>query len=337
MNVLKEYLLYSLCICAIFLGCNNEDEEAHPSYADQNWFSVPNKSGAFNQLAYQIYTETGIALFVNDTLGSEYYATDAAGNPLLRTETFNIEYTLFGNPESGTGDIAKDRYIVLSADSASMIKAATLIRDRVIPYLPKFGEYSPKCYLLVDSLNDNYSAPYGWGIIKFRLANATAYGALKGVVVGQLCDILNMSEEECDLWVGKILAAKISKWIMDTKAEEIESWYDITDEGLTNSSYYEKTYEEGGYFIGYEYDMQEKAGMFGWYAETIQESNNKKTRASYTQQADIIEFIARVFAYQNNEQEFLTQYEAYDKLIRKFKLMQEFVREYEQEFQISKK
>lgn len=332
MNTLK-YLLYGICVSSIFLGCNRDDEDVSPSFADQNWFSIPNKPGTFNQLAYQIYIETGIPLFVNDTLGTEYYATDAEGNPLIRTETFNIGYTLFGNLELGSGEVSTDRYIVLSADTASMVKAGTLIRNKVIPYLPKTGEFCPKCYLLVDSLNDSYTGSYGFDSYKFKLANTTAYGALKGVVVGQLCDIQEMSEDECNLWIGKVLAAKISDWVINTKTEEIDTWYDITDEGSTRS-YYGQLYKEG---INNEYsqDMLEQAGMFGWYAQTVNPETGQKIRASYTQEADIIEFIACVFAYKNNEQKFLTQYESYDKIIRKFKLMQEFIRDYEEEFQIS--
>lgn len=69
--MLKKYLLYGICGCLLTLiACNKDEEEVtEPSYADADWFCIPDKPGEFNQLAYDIYTETGVALFVNDILG----------------------------------------------------------------------------------------------------------------------------------------------------------------------------------------------------------------------------------------------------------------------------
>ena len=72
--MLKKYLLYGIFGCLLVLvGCNKDEEEiTSPSYADRNWFVIPDKPGEFNQLVYKIYAETGVPIFVSDTLGEEY-------------------------------------------------------------------------------------------------------------------------------------------------------------------------------------------------------------------------------------------------------------------------
>ena len=322
----------------IFSSCNREDEEVHATYADANWFVIPDKPGDFNQLAYDIFQETGIPIFVNDTLGEEYYAVDAQGNPIFRTESFNIWYSLFGmmdRPDTHKGDC----YIVQSADSAAMIKAATVLRERVIPLLPPSGEFRPKCYFLVDSINDNYAATIGFSTAKFRMENLTCYSALKGIVVGQLCDIETMTDEELDLWAGKILAVKIAPWIIATYEidERLSEFYEITNSEATNAkkTFYGQTY--ASYTTNYENDMFVKAGMFGWFVEGayLSGSVTDNARVTYTQESDIAEYVARVYAYRGKESKFKTEYEAYDKVIKKFDIIRQFVAEYEERYHVS--
>ncbi|HJA15705.1 MAG TPA: hypothetical protein H9796_11620 [Candidatus Butyricimonas faecavium] len=324
--MLKKYLLYGIYGCLLTLGACNKDEEAvSPSYLDRNWFVISDKPGEFNQLAYSIYTETGIPIFVNDTLGEENYATDAEGRPIYRTETFNLSYILFGSTveQSSAGTT---RYIVQSSDTVAMIKAATLLRDRVIPFLPKTGEYRPKCYFMVDSLND-YCVVATWlGYDYVELPNEPAYAAMKGVVVGQLCDINNMDDAAIDLWCGRIIAVKIAKWLTNDEVIDLSDWYAITDEGKKSGSYYGQDYDS--YYDEFEYNMLDSAGMFGWYAE------NEQYRCTYEQERDVFEYVARVYAYRGKEEEFLSEYAGKDKVCRKFNLMQEYVTKFEEKFNI---
>ena len=75
--MLKKYLLYGICGCLLaFTGCNDDEEEVTtPSYADQNWFVIPDKPGEFNQLVYNIYQDHG-RLRLRPV--SEYHSPDPA-------------------------------------------------------------------------------------------------------------------------------------------------------------------------------------------------------------------------------------------------------------------
>ncbi len=317
--MLKKYLLYGICICWIALGGCNKDEEkiTSPSYADRNWFVIPDKPGEFNQLVYDIYKETGIPIFVNDTLGEEYYALDVAGNPILRTERFNLSYAIFG--EVRLQEAAPLRSIVQSRDTPAMIKAAKLLRDKVLPYIPRMGEGSPCCYFLVDTiiLNPQDILVFGFGNAAPRdtIKNISpVYSALKGVVVGGLNQLNEMPEDELDLWCGRVIAAKVTSWLLSNNVD-LTSFTGITVED--KMAYNQKQALNS---IQYKLDLVEASGMFYFYHD-----NPDKGRATLTQDRDMIEYIARVYAYRGREQEFLKDYDVDSKVYRKFQIMKAFV------------
>ena len=151
-------LLYGILGCLLLLeACNKEDEDVKPSYADVNWFQVTDKPGELNQLLYKIYLDTGMPIFVNDTLGEENYATSADGTSMSRLERLNLAYELFGSADTQVSDTIEDPRFVLCKNEAAMIKAAELIRDKVIPRIPKSGDGRAKCYFIVDSLKSRFS------------------------------------------------------------------------------------------------------------------------------------------------------------------------------------
>lgn len=320
--MLKRYLLCGFLGALLAIGgCDKSEEEiTTPSGADRNWFVIPDKPGEFNQLVYRIYQETGMPIFVNDTLGEEYYAKDAQGNPILRTESFNLSYVLFGTYSNYTDTLPSPFSIVQSENEQAKMKAAELIRDRVLPYVPKVGEARPRCYFLVDSLNEVASVAFGWRPVYSDVKNKSLYVAMKGVILGQLCDILTMTEEETDLWCGRAIAAKVSQWMTDNM--DLTEWVAITNEGKSSGSYYEGKYTP--YYAEYNFDVLQDFGMFAWRLDI------PEGRVVVSQIDDMIEYIARVYVYRGRETEFLEKYADYDKVIRKYNMMREFVRVYEE-------
>lgn len=51
-----------------------------------------------------------------------------------------------------------------------------------------------------------------------------------------------------------------------------------------------------------------------------------------TQEQDVLEYVTRVCNYQGREQEFLDEMAGFDKVIRKFQLMREYVSIFEKTF-----
>ena len=343
--MMKKYLLLGVLGCGLALAaCNRDEEEAHPTYADKNWYQVADKPGELNQLLYKIYVDTGMPIFVNDTLGEENYATDAAGNPVYRVEDLNLSYALFGSVDSQVSDSIRNEYVVLCKDEAAMIKAAELIRDKVIPNLPKNLEARPKCYLIVDSLNITLRCTAGnifTGYTTYQKnASDHVYVALKGTAAGDLCDILDMTPEEQEIWAGRIVAAEAASWISTNLVNAESEFVTITNEGkgLFDPAYYSQSnytvgvgvFDLATYPTQYNMDTEVVAGMFGFYTEF----EDLQIRVMYTMEQDVLEYAARVYAYKGREDEFLSKYDPASKVYRKFKVMQEYVAMYEENLEL---
>ncbi len=342
-------IFYVICGCLLaFAACNDDDmAELKPSYADRNWFEILDKPGVWNSLAYEIYQETGMALFINDILGEEVYTVNVSGDSLYREERFSLFYWLFGSTEDQEDeDGEQTMYVVQSRDTTDMIDAANLIRSKVLPYIPKTGAGRPKCYFLVDSIND----------IDKLVINGTYYDApiskhlqvgLKGVAVGQLNALSGMTEEERELWCARIIASKATSWMLSPEDNngtiDLVPWYTITDEGripLARDTWYGVIGSQGGMAIEandseYNVDLPMMAGIFDWRHDGFETKNSttgeiRKYRIPQDQESDVLEYVARVYAYRDREEEFLARYSGYYKVIRKFNMMRDLVDKYEE-------
>ncbi len=319
----KKSLLYAIVGLLVFASCNKDEEEVYsPSGKDHKFFVIEDKPGEFNQLVYRIYTETGMPIFVNDTLGEEAYAYDADGNPITRVERFDFLYQMFGNNLLEEGKVVTR--LVQSADTARMIEAAELIRDKVLPYIPKSGNVRPNSYFLVDSICHDV-ADVGWTITYYP-TTLPVYVSLKGVVV-QMGD---WEKENKELWCARIIASKMVPWILENV--DLTEWYNITLEPV-NPIW--KTIEYNAFYAPTEekpIDLLTDAGMFDWQVvgpEEEQVSWGQTVIVQYygtmTQEQDVREYVARVYAYRGRETEFRAEYAAYEKVIRKFDMMREWV------------
>lgn len=323
--------------CLMLLNACNKDEEeiTLPSRKDRDWFVIEDKPGELNQLLYKIYTENNMSIFVNDTLGIEVYTEDRQGNPVCRTETFNIFYQLFGTPsdQGGSWDI-QNNYIRASADTAAMILAAELIRDKVLPYLPEKGKYRPKSYLLLDSLKEGWTAAEYVFVPEFTTIeyagkeSIPTYVAMKGVAIGGLCDLKKMTEDEKAIWAGQIIASKIVTWINDIQLDKTQ-WEDITREGSTAYSLFD--YDVFDDNVDYSADIEELAGMFDWFVDT------EEVRITISEDLDMLEMMARVYAFRGRENDFLKNYAEDSKIYRKFQVAKTYVESFETEMGITEK
>ena len=61
--------IYAAVAALLVAGCG-KDKDLSPSGLDRNWFAVEDSSDPVDHLRYEIYSQTGIALFRNDTIGS---------------------------------------------------------------------------------------------------------------------------------------------------------------------------------------------------------------------------------------------------------------------------
>lgn len=87
MNILKcnemkirfLYVYIGLFILTL-TACSDDDGDLSPSLGDQNWWEIKdNPDSELDHLIYEVYKESGISIFYNDTIGREV-RTDVFGN-----------------------------------------------------------------------------------------------------------------------------------------------------------------------------------------------------------------------------------------------------------------
>ena len=201
---MKLYILYGIVACALFFtGCSkDEDNDVHGTENITDWFEVKDKPGELNQALYRIYKDYGLTIFVNDTLGQEERGVDAYGEPIIYTELFDPGYYVFGTYTDFDS-------IRLSVNEEDMLKALEVIEERVIPYLPKSGQYRPHSLLLVQAVYMHANVPKGWfGERPLPFTHSVYFRSLKGVMCGDLSSLQNMDDEELSMWAGRIITSK---------------------------------------------------------------------------------------------------------------------------------
>ena len=198
--------IYAAVAALLVAGCG-KDKDLSPSGLDRNWFAVEDSSDPVDHLRYEIYSQTGIALFRNDTIGSIDRGLDALGNPYVYYEVLDVNYAITSRTEVATYE--------LSEDDDAVIAGLELMRDRVIPILPE--KLYPRCFLLVGRLDIDQK--------KNRKGEASAYRGMMTTAVGRLNSIKTMSEAEKKRLAAEIAAEVISVYLVNERATELEDFY----------------------------------------------------------------------------------------------------------------
>ena len=219
--------IYAAVAALLVAGCG-KDKDLSPSGLDRNWFAVEDSSDPVDHLRYEIYSQTGIALFRNDTIGSIDRGLDAQGNPYVYYEVLDVNYAITSRTEVATYEHSED-------DDAG-IAGLELMRDRVMPILPE--KLYPRCFLLVGRLDIDQK--------KNRKGEASAYRGMMTTAVGRLNSIKTMSEAEKKRLAAEIAAEVISVYLVNERATELEDFYakaDASTQGGDKISLYDYVYD----------------------------------------------------------------------------------------------
>lgn len=323
---MKRFLfIYGILLSFFLAGCQNEDD-LNPSGKDVDLFAIQNKTGRFNELAYQIYQETGVPIYVNDTIAKVEQGVDAYGNPRYHYEIFVTGYGI---------STFYPTAITLSADTNAMVEATRVVREKVIPNLPRKGELRPYAFLLVDTLS---TTTYGWSATAGRAPNYRpdyAYKNMFGITVGKLADILDMSADEKSYWAGMILGTNLAGEITNLFPSELEDFYALTD--TATASFY-----GAGYYFNtqtgisqplYHVDPKE-LGFLDWKLTGPTRSNAMQLlyKNTPTKEVDVTMYIAAVYAY--TEAEFRAKYGSYHKCVDKYLVMKSILSDFKNKYDI---
>ena len=232
---MKIRILLWCCVVLLLWSCSDEND---PSlfYEEVNWYEIKdNPDDVLDHTIYQIYKETGIPIFYNDTLGSEVKGVDVDGHPIVRYEIINLTYKL-------TTDVSNIKYR-LPKNRTNILAGVELLRDYVIPELP--SSLYVHSLLLTESLVE-----YSGGEMK----HLNVYIGLQTIAVGKMQNVGTMRPEEKIVLAEEIVTDLLISFFLKSGgldkfyavSNRLSSFNDIYAEGWILESM-GKTKEECGF------------------------------------------------------------------------------------------
>lgn len=214
---------HKIYIAGIFLillatACRKEEATVLPDY-DKNWLVVDdNPNDATIHGNYLFFKETGIPVYVNDTIGTQA-RTDVFGRNFTHYEKLSLSYSI-GGLQAGAPPLV---YSFTYCNKADVPAALAYLKSEILPVLPK-GIYVPSI-LLVANLNTN----------GFKYA----FKGLNTIVIGQIAGIPSMDQATKVQYKGAILRAMLTSAMLRPKyADILDKFANATRKFITTGDTY---------------------------------------------------------------------------------------------------
>ncbi|WP_065218393.1 MULTISPECIES: hypothetical protein [Butyricimonas] len=201
-------LLLGVALC--FAACNDDDKNLSPT-GETNWFALEDSDDELGHLAYEIYKETGVTIFYNDTIAKVLRGVNPEGEPVYRYEVLGVNYNVTGLYEYS--------YPLLT-DRERIKKGMEFLRDEVIPGL--LNGFFPRSFLLVDSL-----------INRANTTNVDILGLyLRDVFKARRTTCVALYEKEAAIdeesLRATVLAEEYATYLQKVESDEIKVFYSFS-------------------------------------------------------------------------------------------------------------
>lgn len=302
---MKNQLLY-VCIGLFILAlaaCSDDDGNLAPSLDDKDWWEIKdNPDSKLDHLIYEVYKETGVSIFYNDTIGREV-RVDNFGNTYNYYKIIDIEYNIEGR------SVGAD--YVLSTREQQIEEGVKFLRDRVIHRL--ISGTNPRCFLLVDYLRLNPNAIY-----ESCIREGSVYRSMEATVVGKLNILSTLSEEGLNRMAAEVLAAGVANYVFNHESTELEQFYNLST--LKSGDDIKSMYGQYLYSWNSDYEIPEYYGFLSssWYNE---EDEDMYMTPLHLQ--DIVQYITEVMV--GDDEGFMQKYAEYEVVRKKFRIMQKII------------
>lgn len=168
---------------------------------------------------YQFYQETGIPVFVNDTIGSQQ-RTDVFGKTYTYYEVLSLSYSL-GGLQSGPPPMVQS---FTYCNKADVPNALTFLRNEIMPVIKRIIHVPS--ILLVENMNTNAFGTY-------------AYKGFNTVVVAQVSKIPTMNAATKADYKAAILRSMLTNSVLDSKyADILDKFYAVSRKFVINRDAY---------------------------------------------------------------------------------------------------
>lgn len=306
-----KYTLFIIGILFFFSACDKEDA-LESSYLEKDWFTPrDNPNDPLQHRAFEIFTKWEIPVFYNDTIGRQDRGTDRKGRPLVFYKVLDLNYNL-NNPENVYS--LKDKHSSLIKDEDDIMAGIDFIDQKLLPVLPE--QFYIHSILLLDSLYED-----NWG----TKTHFNVYASLEALAVAGVPDIAAMTEDEQKDRANEIAVYLTVNYLAGHESEELEAFRRESYDPVLEKSIYGLNVCPPRY-PGYICVPPDRWEVYGFldYDRTKYNSLSDPDPANwrYTllkEEKDIETYIDAVLSW--NENDFITQYAAYSKVLKKYRII----------------
>ena len=291
----KNNFLYILFLSFLFTACDKEDHLT-PSNVGRDWFTIEDSNDPVDHAIYQFYTETGIPVFYNDTIGEET-RVDHWGNSYTHYEILQ-----FGSSSLGGTETPNPFSSYELCPKEDVVDGLEFLREEIVPVLPESIKITS--FLLLKSLT-----PWNPAVVSNE-----AFKGLNTVLISRVSELKDMSDAERLNMKGAIFNAVLATPVSGY-TEELAAFYQAT-----RSCYTENLYGCAGWYFYNRYGFSDPRAV-GF----LKDPNPYDYGNMPTEIQDVGMYIKAMFTH--TPEEFEALYGTFSVVMTKYEIMKTVLRD----------
>ena len=291
----KNNFLYILFLSVLFTACDKEDHLT-PSKVGKDWFTLEDSNDPVDHAIYQFYTETGIPVFYNDTIGEET-RFDHWGNSYTHYEILQFRSSSLGGTETPNPFSSYEL-----CPKEDVVDGLEFLREEIVPVLPESIKINS--FLLLKSLT-----PWNPAVVSNE-----AFKGLNTVLVSRVSELKDMSDAERLKMKGAIFNAVLATPV-SSYTEELAAFYQATRGCYTENLYYCSGWN---FYNRYGFSDPRTVGF-------LKDPNPYDYSYFPTETQDVGMYIKAIFTY--TPEEFEALYGTFSVVMTKYEIMKTVLRD----------
>jgi len=276
------------------MACRKEEVTEFPDY-DKNWLVVEdNPNEATTHARFQFFKETGIPVYINDTIGTQK-RVDLFGREFTHYEVLAKYYALGVEQVGAPPSISNVKYCT----KAEIPAALAFFRTEIMPILPK--RVHVPSILLLESFTGNAFGNY-------------AFKGFNTVLIGEASKIPTMDVATKARFKAAIMRSLITNEVLSGKYKDIlDRFYNVSRRFATSRDiYYMGTWQFAQFVTGLPTGTTASLQTLGF----ISSDPRNSSYTPYTTWIDVSIYLEAALA--NTDAQFTQLYGSYPNIMTKY-------------------
>ena len=331
MNMNRVFLIAGLAMAVCWGGCSKNDEGSH---IEKNWYTLTLDENAtpLEREIYAIYEETGIPIFLSDTLGAQT-RYDLGGNEYTYYKVFDPGYTFVQYSSQYTYSLETDE-----ADLEAMVDL--LGNYALRPYFRNDygegfkGKYGPHALVVLDSISKgSYKYPdtllMDLGVIGLSTRYTMKIGK-SATAVSSYIGVQELTEEQKQDFGWNFAMYELNRFFTNAYPSELLAYQEYVttipqepiydeDGDQTNTRVFELGSMYNRLDYGLDWNEPRKYGILYWGGSNLAPDHQYANYSFPKELIDLHQFMEMI--YTKSDEEIRAENAAYPHVIARYEML----------------